>query len=117
LARLRYNDSFFIDSRIGGLPFQMVLLLIAYSFSFLPTVPSQGPTLSIEWLKLYPQGVLLLCQLLGNITSVTPQGEIVRVGRGRVGRPPVALLMLLLLALTQQGSGVLVVQGGPSFRG
>ena len=93
----------------------MVLLFVVNSFLLLPTVTVQG--LSIQWLELYVQGVFLGSQLLGNVASIAPQGEVVRVGRGRVGRPPVALLIVLLLALIEQCGGGLIVQGGPVMRG
>ncbi len=88
-----------------------------HSFLVLPTVAVQSLALGIQWLKLYAQWVFLFRQLLGNVTGVTPEGEVVRFGQGRVGRPPVTLPIMQLLALFQQGGGVLIVQGGPGMRG
>ncbi len=71
-----------------------------YPFSVLPTVTVDSPALVVKWLKLYAQRVFLLGQLLGNVTCITPKGEVVRIVVGGVGRPPVALLVRCLLALT-----------------
>ena len=85
---------------MGGLPFQMVLILIVYSFPILSTVTVDSPTLVVKGLELYAQRVFLLGQLLGNVTSIAPEGEVVRIVVGGVGMPPAALLSRLLLALT-----------------
>ena len=85
-------------------------------FLLSPAVSADSPSLSVEWVERDMERVFLRSQLLGNVTSVTPQGKIVRVGRGSV-RPPAALLVALLLALVEQGSGVFVVQGGPGLGG
>lgn len=71
-----------------------------YSFLVLPTVAADSPAFVVEWLELYAQRVFLLGQLLGNVTGITPQGEVVRIVVGGVGRPAVALLIWLLLALS-----------------
>jgi hypothetical protein len=81
-----------------------------HSFLVLPTVAIQGPAFGVEWLKLYAQRVFLLSQLLSDVTSITPKRKIVRIDRGRVERPPIAPLIVLFLALTEQGGRVLFVQ-------
>lgn len=79
----------------------MFLILIVYSFLIPSNVAVDSPALVGEWLELYAQRVFLLGQLFGNVTSITPEGEVVRIVVGGVGRPPAALLSRLLLALTQ----------------
>ena len=83
----------------------MVLTLIVNP-SLAPSTETfvQGFALAIERIKLYSQGILLVSKLFGDISSVAPERELVRIGGGRVGRPRLGLHVLVgrFLALVLQ---------------
>ena len=63
----------------------MILILIVNP-SLAPSTETsvQGFALAIERIKLYPQGILLISKLFGDISSIAPERELVRIGGGRV---------------------------------
>src|SRR5579859_3130242 len=83
----------------------MVLILIVNP-SLAPSTETfvQGFALAIERIKLYSQGILLVSKLFGDISSVAPERELVRIGGGRVGCPRLGLHVLVsrFLALVLQ---------------
>ena len=83
----------------------MILILIVNP-SLAPSTETsvQGLALAIERIKLYSQGILLVSKLFGNVSSVAPERELVRIGGGRVGSPRLGLHVLLsrFLALVLQ---------------
>ena len=83
----------------------MILILIVNP-SLVPSTETsvQGFALAIERVKLYSQGILLVSKLFGDISSVAPERELVRIGGGRVGRPRLGLHVLVsrFLALVLQ---------------
>jgi hypothetical protein len=77
-SRLRYEYILFNDSRIGDFPFQTILILIVNLFLASSTEASvQGLTFPIEQIKLDPQGILLVCELLGDVAGIAPERELV----------------------------------------
>lgn len=83
----------------------MILILIVNP-SLAPSTETcvQGFALAIERIKLDSQGILLISKLFGDIPSVAPERELVRIGGGRVGSPRLGLHVLIsrLLALVLQ---------------
>jgi hypothetical protein len=83
----------------------MILILIVNP-SLAPSTETsaQGFALAIERIKLYLQGILLVSKLSGDISSVAPERELVRIGGGRVGSSRLGLRVLFgrFLALVLQ---------------
>ena len=74
--RVRYRNSLFIDSRVGDFVLEVVVDRIMDVFAVSFSVPRPAGVIVRGTVRIDMEGILVLGELLGKVTGITPQGEV-----------------------------------------
>jgi len=99
-AGFRDVNLLFNDSSVGILPIQMVFVAVMYFFLPSAKASVEGPAFTVEGVKLYLERIFFGSDLLGDVTGVAPERELVGVSGGGVRAMGVALHLLRARLLT-----------------